>query len=69
MDGDAGGGWKRRPNLGYRPGFEVIATCHPRNFDYAKSLGATAAFDYTSEACGADIRSYTSNTSSTSWTP
>ncbi|KAK8037493.1 zinc-binding oxidoreductase CipB [Apiospora marii] len=27
-------------------GYEVITTCSPRNFDFVKSLGATAAFDY-----------------------
>jgi NADPH:quinone reductase-like Zn-dependent oxidoreductase len=38
-----------------------VTTCSPRNFDYVKSLGATAAFDYNSPTCGADIRALTSN--------
>ncbi|KAF2814773.1 putative zinc-binding oxidoreductase ToxD [Mytilinidion resinicola] len=42
-------------------GFEVITTCHPRNFDYVKSLGASAAFDYRAPGCGAEIRAYTDN--------
>ncbi|WP_207768429.1 zinc-binding alcohol dehydrogenase family protein [Mycobacterium ahvazicum] len=29
-------------------GYEVIATASPRNFDYVRSLGASAAFDYNS---------------------
>ncbi|KAF2501192.1 GroES-like protein [Lophium mytilinum] len=42
-------------------GFEVITTCHPRNFEYVKELGALAAFDYRAPGCGAEIRAYTHN--------
>jgi NADPH:quinone reductase-like Zn-dependent oxidoreductase len=42
-------------------GLEVLTTASPRNFDYLKSLGADACFDYNSPTCGADIRKYTNN--------
>lgn len=34
--------------LAVASGYEVIATCSPRNFEFVKKLGATAAFDYNS---------------------
>lgn len=34
--------------LAVAAGYEVVTTCSPRNFDYVKSLGASAAFDYRS---------------------
>ncbi|KAK7556644.1 chaperonin 10-like protein [Phyllosticta citricarpa] len=42
-------------------GLEVLTTCSPRNFDFVRSLGADAVFDYHSPTCGADIRAYTQN--------
>ncbi|KAF2813808.1 NAD(P)-binding protein [Mytilinidion resinicola] len=36
-------------------GFVVVATCSPRNFDYVKSLGAGAVFDYNSPPAVDDI--------------
>ncbi|KAF2142056.1 uncharacterized protein K452DRAFT_298063 [Aplosporella prunicola CBS 121167] len=42
-------------------GLEVITTCSPHNFEMVKSLGASAAFDYRSPSCGADIRQHTNN--------
>lgn len=39
----------------------MITTCSPRNFDYVKSLGADATFDYNSSSCGADIRKHTND--------
>ncbi|KAK8249448.1 chaperonin 10-like protein [Phyllosticta capitalensis] len=42
-------------------GLDVITTCSPRNFDLVKSLGASAAFDYNSPTCAADIRAHTEN--------
>ncbi|KAI9699172.1 MAG: putative secondary metabolism biosynthetic enzyme [Bogoriella megaspora] len=42
-------------------GLTPIATCSPANADLVKSLGAEQVFDYRSPSCGADIRSYTSN--------
>ncbi|RFU78913.1 fad binding domain [Trichoderma arundinaceum] len=43
-------------------GFAPIAVCSPRNYDLVKSLGAVAAFDYHSPACGSEIREFTNNT-------
>lgn len=37
-------------------GLQVVTTSSPRNFDYLKSLGATAVFDYNSSSCSSDIR-------------
>ncbi|ATZ56026.1 hypothetical protein BCIN_12g05640 [Botrytis cinerea B05.10] len=42
-------------------GLTVITACSPSNFDYVKSLGADAVFDYHSPTCGADIRAYTNS--------
>jgi len=36
-------------------GYEVVTTASPRNFDYVKSLGATAAFDYKSPTVTRDL--------------
>lgn len=44
-----------------RSGLTVITACSPSNFDYVKSLGADAVFDYHSPTCGADIRAYTNS--------
>ncbi|KAL3462460.1 chaperonin 10-like protein [Aspergillus heterothallicus] len=48
-------------------GLKVIATSSPHNFDYLKSLGAEAVFDYKSPSAGPDIRSYTNNTLTLAW--
>ncbi|KAG5661873.1 hypothetical protein KAF25_004112 [Fusarium avenaceum] len=40
-------------------GLEVVTTASPRNFDYLKSLGADAVFDYSSETCAEDIKRHT----------
>jgi NADPH:quinone reductase-like Zn-dependent oxidoreductase len=37
-------------------GYKVITTCSPRNFEYVKSLGADAAFDYNSADCAEQIK-------------
>ncbi|KAH8647969.1 chaperonin 10-like protein [Xylariales sp. PMI_506] len=42
-------------------GYEVIATCSPRNFDYVKSLGAATVFDYNEVGVAAKIRKHTGN--------
>jgi NADPH:quinone reductase-like Zn-dependent oxidoreductase len=42
-------------------GLEVITTCSPRNFDFVKSLGADAVFDYNDPSAGAKIREHTQN--------
>ncbi|KAH9221606.1 chaperonin 10-like protein [Leptodontidium sp. 2 PMI_412] len=41
-------------------GLTVAVTCSPRNFDYVKSLGADAAFDYSSPTCAQDIQEWSS---------
>ena len=48
-------------------GVRVVATASPRNFDYLKSLGVEAAFDYNSPTCGADIRAYTDDKLVLAW--
>lgn len=42
-------------------GFDVVATCSPRNFALARSYGADAVFDHASPTCAADIRAHTRN--------
>jgi len=42
-------------------GYKVVTTCSPRNFDYVKSLGAEAAFDYNDPDCSKKINEYTSD--------
>ncbi|KAI0153147.1 putative alcohol dehydrogenase [Xylariaceae sp. FL1272] len=42
-------------------GLSVIATASPHNFEYLRTLGASAVFDYRSPTCAADIRAYTKN--------
>ncbi|PVH88255.1 GroES-like protein [Cadophora sp. DSE1049] len=39
-------------------GLTVAVTCSPRNFDYVKSVGADAAFDYNSPTCAKDIQEW-----------
>jgi NADPH:quinone reductase-like Zn-dependent oxidoreductase len=41
--------------LAVAAGYEVIATCSPRNFDYVKKLGAAHAFDYNSKTVVEDV--------------
>ena len=43
--------------LALAAGYDVIATCSPKNFDYAKALGAAYAFDYNSPTVVRDITS------------
>ncbi|KAK3298365.1 putative alcohol dehydrogenase [Chaetomium fimeti] len=45
-----------------RSGLVPITTCSPERFDWVKSLGAAAAFDYRSPSVGSDIRAFTRNT-------
>ncbi len=40
-------------------GCRTVVTCSPRHFDYVKSLGAEAAFDYKSPTAAADIKKFT----------
>jgi NADPH:quinone reductase-like Zn-dependent oxidoreductase len=39
-------------------GATVIVTCSPHNFDYVKSLGAIAAFDYKDPNCSQQIKDF-----------
>jgi len=41
--------------LARRAGYRVLATASPHNFDYVRSLGAAAAFDYHSRSAVSDI--------------
>jgi len=40
-------------------GLHVVTTASTHNFDYVKSLGADAVFDYKSPTCAKDIKEYT----------
>lgn len=40
-------------------GLKVLTTASPHNFDFLKSLGADAVFDYSSPTVADDIRNYT----------
>lgn len=48
-------------------GLTVITTASPHNFEYLKSLGADAVFDYRSPTCGAEIREFTKNKLRHAW--
>ncbi|KAI0385903.1 alcohol dehydrogenase [Hypomontagnella monticulosa] len=48
-------------------GLTVVATASPRNFEYLKSLGADAVFDYNSPTCAADIKAFTNNALKLAW--
>lgn len=39
-------------------GLEAIVTCSTRNFEYVRSLGADAVFDYRLSSCAKDIQAY-----------
>ncbi|KAH8754269.1 chaperonin 10-like protein [Hyaloscypha finlandica] len=42
-------------------GLTVVTTCSSRNFEYVKSLGADAAFDYNSPSCSKDIQAWSND--------
>lgn len=42
-------------------GYNVITTCSPKNNDFVKSLGASAAYDYKDPECGKKINKDTNN--------
>ncbi|KAI0147952.1 putative alcohol dehydrogenase [Hypoxylon sp. NC0597] len=48
-------------------GLEVIATASPHNFEYLKSLGVSAVFDYHSPTAAADIKALTHNKLKLAW--
>ncbi|OLN95887.1 Protein TOXD 4 [Colletotrichum chlorophyti] len=48
-------------------GYDVIATSSPHNFDYLKSLGASAVFDYKSPTVSEDIRRHTGDKLTVAW--
>ncbi|KAL1889564.1 hypothetical protein Sste5346_008813 [Sporothrix stenoceras] len=41
--------------LAFQAGYQVYATASPKNFEYVKSLGATAVFDYRSKTIQDDL--------------
>lgn len=48
-------------------GYKVLTTCSPRNFDYVKSLGADAVFDYRDADCGNKINEATNDSLRLVW--
>ncbi|KKY29233.1 putative zinc-binding oxidoreductase [Phaeomoniella chlamydospora] len=48
-------------------GYTVITTCSPKNFDFVKSLGASAVFDYKDPECGKKINEFTGNKLKYAW--
>ena len=48
-------------------GYIPITTCSKHNFDYVKSLGAAAAFNYNDADCAEQIRKYTNNSLKYAW--
>ncbi|KAI0450495.1 GroES-like protein [Xylaria acuta] len=48
-------------------GLKVIATASPHNFEYLKSLGVDAVFDYKYPIVADDIRKHTKNTLKLAW--
>ncbi|KAJ9150918.1 NAD(P)-binding protein [Pleurostoma richardsiae] len=42
-------------------GYDVVATCSPRNSELVRSYGADRVFDYHSPGCAADIKAHTRN--------
>ena len=48
-------------------GLTVITTASKHNFDYLKSLGADAVFDYNSPTVGEDIKKYTNGQLKFAW--
>lgn len=50
-----------------RSGYHVITTCSKHNFDYVKSLGADAVFDYRDPDVGKKINDYTQNKLLLAW--
>lgn len=48
-------------------GYDVIATCSPRNFDMVKSFGATEVYDYKDPESIEKIKKYTNNNLKLVW--
>lgn len=48
-------------------GYKVITTSSPKNFDYVKSLGADAVFDYNSPSVVEDIRNAAGGELAVAW--
>lgn len=48
-------------------GYKVLTTCSPHNFDFVKSLGADAVFDYRDPECGKKINRETNDSLKLCW--
>lgn len=48
-------------------GYKVLTTCSPHNFDFVKSLGADAVYDYRDSECGKKINKDTNNSLKLIW--
>jgi NADPH:quinone reductase-like Zn-dependent oxidoreductase len=48
-------------------GYKVVTTCSPRNFEYVKSLGADAAFNYNDADCVEQIKKFANNKLQYAW--
>jgi NADPH:quinone reductase-like Zn-dependent oxidoreductase len=48
-------------------GLTVVTTASPKNFDYLRSVGADAVFDYKSPTCADDIKNFTDGKLEFSW--
>ncbi|CAM1504650.1 Fc.00g022410.m01.CDS01 [Cosmosporella sp. VM-42] len=48
-------------------GYKVLTTCSPRNFDFVRSLGADAVFDYRDPDSGKKINEATNNSLKLVW--
>lgn len=48
-------------------GYKVLTTCSPHNFDFVKSLGADAVYDYKDKDCGKNINKDTNDSLKLVW--
>lgn len=51
----------------FSAGYTPITTCSAHNFEYVKSLGAAAAFNYNDADCAEQIRKYTNSGLKYAW--
>ena len=48
-------------------GYKVLTTCSPHNFDFVKSIGADAVYDYKDSECANKIKKDTSDSLKLIW--